>query len=106
MLIVAGTFNTAEDIAGWAIIALLLIPFALLIALPFLTAASRSQSSSSRRIFRLVLGGGCAAIGIATGHQLFWRATNDLPAIAWYMAGGIVGAIVGTMLAGQRHFVA
>jgi|688.fasta_scaffold65157_9 hypothetical protein len=99
MIIVAGTFDTFEDIVGWAIIALLMIPIALLIALPFLAIASRSSSSSPGRIFRFIMGGGFAAIGIATGHRLYWHATNDLPAIVWYVTGGLVGAIVGTLIA-------
>ncbi|MBX3421876.1 MAG: hypothetical protein KF752_10020 [Pirellulaceae bacterium] len=99
MIIVAGTFDTFEDIVGWALVALLMIPIALLIALPFLAVASRSSGSSPGRIFRFIMGGGFAAIGIATGHWLYWRATNDIPAIVWYVTGGLVGAIIGTIIA-------
>lgn len=83
MTIVAGTFNTIEDIVGWVIIALLMIPITLLIALPFLTTASHLSSSSPLRMFRFDLGGGFAALGIAIGYQLYWHAMNDLPALAW-----------------------
>lgn len=87
-------------------IALLIIPIAVLIALPFLTVASGSSNSSPKRILLLLVGGGFAAMGIATGHQLYWRATNDVPAIVWYVTGGIVGAILGTIVAAILLWVA
>ena len=96
--IIAGSIDTPGDIIAWILLGLIFIsPIAVLVALPILLGAFQKNASSAQRIFKLLMGGISAAVGIFIGHELYWQSHNQIPALVWFCGGGLIGGILGTI---------